>query len=112
MKKFDDLTEKQQAAAEQHFLGILLEHVVSGAVRFNDEMNQDDLQARIDMALDHAERNQTPWFGGEYILEVAREDLEGMARCDAEDAIYLETGEVSCRVPEVKEDEDIHPVGC
>jgi hypothetical protein len=35
----------------------------------------------------------TPWFASEYILETCREDLTGMAQCDAEDASYTEPGE-------------------
>jgi len=57
-------------------------------VRFNDALNHDDLQARIDAAGEKANAMQTPWFWGEYIMDTCREDLEGMARCTAEDALY------------------------
>lgn len=33
---------------------------------------------------------QTPWFAHEYIMDVAREDLEAMARTDAAACTYLE----------------------
>ncbi len=111
MKSFDALTQKQQAKAIQKCLERLVEGILEGFVRFNDEMNGDGLQAAIDAAIAEAGRLQTPWFAGEIILHKARfkpmdghvtdedglwpvrEALEGMARCRAEDALYAEPGE-------------------
>lgn len=93
MKTFDQLTPAQQAKAEIKCLENLLEAICEGAIRFNDKLNRDDLQARIDAAADKAEKMHTPWFVGEYILDTCRADLEGMARCDAEDALYSAPGE-------------------
>jgi hypothetical protein len=93
MKTFEQLTPEQQAKAVEKCLANLLEAICEGAIRFNDEANQDDLQKRIDAAFAKAEKMRTPWFAHEYILDTCREDLEGMARCDAEDALYSEPGE-------------------
>ncbi len=50
MKKFEELNEAQQQKAVEHFTSRLLEAICEGAIRFNDALNQDDLQARIDAA--------------------------------------------------------------
>ena len=93
MKTYDQLTGTEQAAAQNKCLCNLLAAVTEGAIRFSDAKNHDNLQARIDAAQEKAEQMRTPWFAHEYILDTCREDLEGMARCDAEDALYLEPGE-------------------
>ena len=93
MKTFEQLTEVEQSKAVEKCLCAILEDVVSGAIRFNDSLNKDTLQSRIDSAQEKAEKMQTPWFAHEYILDTCREDLEGMARCDAEDALYSTPGE-------------------
>jgi hypothetical protein len=110
VKHWNDLTPEQQQAAVDKVLVQDLEAVVSGAVRFNDELNGDNLQATIDEALQEAEANRTPWFAHEYVMEArfkpmdghiteddglwpVREYLEGMARCTAEDALYSEDNE-------------------
>lgn len=95
MRTYDQLSAEQQQAARNQALDELLEAVISGAIRFNDEANHDDLQARIDRALERADEMRTPWFASSYLLddERVREDLEGMARVDAEDAYYPEPHE-------------------
>lgn len=93
MKSFGQLTEKQQGKALEVALNELLDAVCAGAIRFDDGLNSDDLQARIDAAIAKAEEMQTPWFAGEYVMDTCREDLESMARADAEDALYPESKE-------------------
>lgn len=66
----------------------LLEAILEGGIRFDDKMNHDDLQKRIDKACERANAMQTPWFAHEYILDTCREDLESFARADAEDSLY------------------------
>lgn len=89
--KFEQLDEVAQGEAVDLFYGRLVEAVAEGAVRFSDELNGDDLQARIDEAARDMERMQTPWFLAERLSEdeTVRESLRGMARCDAEDALYI-----------------------
>ena len=100
MKTFDELNEKQQASAINTSLSSLLETILESAIRFNDEANHDNLQARIDAACQKAEAMKTPWFAHEYILDTCLEDLEGMARCQAEDTIYY-SDQMVTREPEV-----------
>jgi hypothetical protein len=94
VKTYDELTEAQQELARSKALDSLLEAVLEG-LRFSDELNGDDLQARIDAAGQKADDMRTPWFAAEYIMddESAAEELRGMAECDAEDALYSERGE-------------------
>ena len=93
MRKFDQLTPAQQEKAAAHELTLLLTEIVQGAIRFNDKLNGDDLQARIDKALAQADKMKTPWFAHEYVMEACKEDLEGLARSKAEDALYPEPEE-------------------
>lgn len=93
MKTFDQLTDTQRAAALAKATNDLLTAITEGAIRFNDTLNHDDLQARIDAAFAKADQMQTPWFAAEYIMDTCRDDIEGMAQCDAEDSLYAEEGE-------------------
>lgn len=93
MKTFEQLTPEQQTAAVDKCTVDLLTAIVEGAIRFNDALNHDDLQKRIDAAAKEAGRMQTPWFTHEYIMDTCREEIRGMAQCDAEDALYSEKGE-------------------
>lgn len=92
-KTFSQLTPDQQKKAIDKCLTQLLTDILENGMRFNDQLNHDDLQARIDAAIAQAERLHTPWFAAECILETCREDLEAMARPEAEDAIYPESHE-------------------
>lgn len=96
MRRYNDLNKKEKEKAFQKALASLLEAVVTGTISFNDALNHDDLQARIDRAIEKAEQMQTPWFAHEYIMddEHAKNELEAMARVDAEDAYYPEAGEI------------------
>jgi len=93
MKRFEQLSETQQKKAINESLTRLLEAICEGGIRFNDKLNHDDLQARIDAAFTKAESMQTPWFVHEYLLDTCREELEGIAQCQAEDAIYSTSDE-------------------
>ncbi len=90
MKTYEQLTDIQKQSAVNYYLGFLLERIIGGSVRFNDKLNEDDLQARIDKAREKAEGMRTPWFAHEYILDTCREDLASMAQCEAEDSLYSE----------------------
>jgi hypothetical protein len=93
MKSFEQLTDTEKVAAIQRATNKLLDAICEGSVRFNDALNGDNLQARIDSAIAAANAMQTPWFASEYVMDACRDDIESMARCDAEDALYAEPGE-------------------
>ncbi len=88
MKNFNELTELEQKQAVAFFTNRLLNWILDGAIRFNDDLNGDNLQKRIDRAIKRSEEMQTPWFAKEYILDTCRDDIESMARCEAEDVEY------------------------
>lgn len=77
MKYFDDLTPEQQEKAIEIEAAKLLQAIVEGAIRFNDELNEDGLQAAIDKAVAEAEVMQTPWFAAEYIHDAQYKPCEG-----------------------------------
>jgi len=88
MRTYDELSKADQESAHDKALSRLLTAICEGAIRFNDELNGDDLQARIDAAFEKAEAMRTPWFAHEYVMETCDEELRSMALCDAEDAVY------------------------
>ncbi len=98
MRKFDELTTEDRRKAIEGRLENLCGRLAEGAIRFNDELNGDDLQARIDAQLAKAEALQTPWFAAAMIREELEDDLIGMARIEAEEAIYLDKGELAIRL--------------
>ena len=86
-------TEEQKAKAIERETNSLLEAICSGEIRFNDRLNKDKLQARINTAFEKAESMRTPWFASEYIMDTCKDDIVGMATCSAEDALYAEQDE-------------------
>ena len=105
MRTFEQLSEPEQGAAVDHCLALLLQEIIEGALRLNDDLNGDGLQAAIDAAIVKAGDMQTSWFAGEYIMEAryfpgkghdteddglwpVAETLRSMAQCDAEDTSY------------------------
>lgn len=110
MKTFEQLTYTEKESARARATDSLLGAIIEGRVRFNDRENKDGFQAAIDAAIEDAEKMQTPWFAGEYIMGArfkpcrghiretdglwpVREWLQSMAWNDAEDALYPEPGE-------------------
>lgn len=89
VRTFEQLNEAEQEKAVDLAYNTFLSLVVRGAIRFSDEKNGDDIQARIDAAFAKAEAMRTPWFTTEYVHEAAGDDLRGFAQCDAEDALYV-----------------------
>ena len=93
MKRFDELDSTTQEWALARALDDvlrMLKAILDEGLRFNDQANGDDLQARIDAAIDRADELQTPWFAAGCILDdaVVKDALESMARADAEEALY------------------------
>lgn len=93
MRRFSRLTKAEKEAAVNQAASDLLGAILEGAVRFNDSLSGDDLQARIDAACAKAEAMRTPWFAHEYIMDTCRDEIMGMAQCDAEDAMYPDKAE-------------------
>lgn len=98
MRTYSELNETERATAVERAMGRLLAAICEGALRFNDELNGEDLQSRIDAGLARAEELRTPWFASEYVLDAARDELEAMARSDAEDCLYLDPDEMAVRL--------------
>jgi hypothetical protein len=94
LKQYKDLSKKDKNQAVKYFFDQLLSAVCDG-MRFDDKLNNDDLQARIDKAMLKADKMQTPWFAHEYIQDDKKivEALKSMAVCNAEDILYSD-GEV------------------
>lgn len=90
MKTYEQLTEPQKKLALEKATELLLDDIVSGAMCFDDKKNGGNLQERIDKALGKSEAMQTPWFASEYIIEAAKDEVEGMAHAIAEMAKYPE----------------------
>jgi len=93
MRKYDQLSKEEQDRAQDLALSNLLEAITSSEIRFDDKLNKDDLQARIDKAGQKAEDMFTPWFASEYIMDTCKEDLTAMSTVDAEDSLYPDTDE-------------------
>ena len=93
MKTYEQLSTEEKDKARRIALEGWLTAIVEGAVRFDDKLNGDDLQARIDAACDKAGDMQTPWFAHEYIMETCADDLTALAEADVQDALYPDPDE-------------------
>jgi len=93
MRQFDELNQTEQADVVDREMVSLLETITEGAIRFNDGLNGDDLQARIDTAQARAEEMRTPWFAHECILDTCREDIEALARGSLQDCLFASPDE-------------------
>lgn len=95
MKTYDQLCETEKQRAYDKVNNQLVEDIVSGQMRFNDKLNHDDLQKRIDKAIAKAEKMQTPWFAAEYLFDdpIVTELIDAMVRAQVEEALYPEPNE-------------------
>ena len=115
MRRYNDLTPDEQQQALQHSMDKELELIAGGFVRFNDELNGNNVQATIDAAIEKARANQTPWFAHEYVWEarynpgeghITEDDglwpvskfIESLAICVVEDAWYPDPDEMVIRL--------------
>lgn len=94
MKTFKQLSKTEKVQAVNYAVNHILTNIIEHGVRFDDKKNNDDLQQRIDKAFEKAEKMQTPWFAHEYIMDTCKADIESMAACQAEDALYSENEHV------------------
>lgn len=93
---FSDLNEKQKEYVFNRSKTELLEKIISGELRFNDMLNGDDLQKKIDVAIGKAEKMSTPWFAGEYIVDSVGQEIDSMVRSKIECDLYY--SELQCSV--------------
>jgi hypothetical protein len=89
MRKFKQLNKDEQTKAIEICANNILESILNG-MSFNDELNKDGLQCRIDAAILKSEEMKTPWFVSEYIMDTCGDDIMGMAECDANDSLYID----------------------
>ena len=88
MKRYRQLTTEQKTKAVEKCLVNLLEAILEGV-----KMLDDDLQSKIDEAVEKAEQMQTPWFALEYIMDTCAEELGVIALDEAKQCLYAQPGE-------------------
>jgi len=101
MKTYEQLSPEQREIATNNQITKILESILEGSLRFDDDVNGDTLQADIDAAIQEVEDCQTPWFAGECILEneETAKILREMAYSQAQNCIYAEPHESIEREP-------------
>src|SRR3990170_4042102 len=62
MRTYEQLSPEEKVKAFDKSLDGLLTDIVEGTIRFDDQANGDNLQARIYAAIGKANDMQTPWF--------------------------------------------------
>jgi len=87
MKSYEQLTPEQQTKAQSACLDELLVMVV------NQPGSIPNLRAKIEAAWKKAEKMQTPWFVGEYIMDTCGDRLKKIAGDTAKTSFYPELGE-------------------
>ncbi len=90
---FYELTIPQQNKAIEDAGNELLRDILQG-MRFEEDLNM-----KIESAIEKAEKMQTPWFAHEYIMDTCSEDIKNIARTWAAETKY--TDEVTRRIPKV-----------
>ena len=93
MRQFDELTNDEQDQVVSQEMTSFLTAIIEGAIRFNDGLNGDDLQARIDKAQERAEEMQTPWFAHEYVMDTCKDEIESLARGALQDCLFASPDE-------------------
>ena len=95
MRKFKQLNKIEKTQAVNQAQNEILTLIIEGVIVFNDKLNDDDLQARIDKAATKADANRTPWFLNEIMFEDSyiKDRIKSMALINAEDSLYLENNE-------------------
>lgn len=88
MKRWDQLSESQRARAVEH----QVEQIILVVVETNCACFP-SLEKACKAAAEEAERLQTPWFFGSILYERAKDDIDLLAREDAEAALYAEPDE-------------------
>lgn len=104
MRRYYELTDEEKRTAHRKVVNDLLKHILQHGLHFGE----DELQIAIEEAIDEAEAMQTPWFAGEYIWDATynvgeeehrvRDRLKEIARAEAQEAFYPESGELVVRI--------------
>lgn len=100
MKTFDQLNPEEQQRAVETVLVMIVRAITNKGITFNDEENGTDLQARIEKCFDANRmavlgpqtRTPAPTLP-DRILSACGQELIGMAKGEAAQAIYTEPGE-------------------
>jgi len=89
MKRFDELTKKQQKSAIDYALYTLAQSLAMGLISMEDT----DLQSRINAAMDSCDK-----LFAEAIRDACYKDLLPIAKDEARRIIYLDTNEYSVHI--------------
>ena len=87
MKTFEQLDPNLQKKAVEKRLNQLLKWAAEG-------FPFEGIKKKIEEAWKKADRMQTPWFIGEYIMDTCGDYLREHALADAKDALFPEPGEL------------------
>ncbi len=91
MKTYLKLSKKEKDLAQEAALLKLLNGIVEGCISF--EHNK-PLHKKVLAAHSEAQRMQTPWFTGEYLMDTCATELRRIALIDAKRAYYREPGDL------------------
>ena len=96
MLTYRQLTDDDRFLAHERFITELLESIQNGNVSFGDRENGSDIQERINKHAAKATKLKTPWFLSDMIQDDAelKEMLMQIAVAEAQEALYLEPGEI------------------
>lgn len=98
MRTWNQLNSDEQQRAVNKALRTLITDITRGVIRFNDQLNNDNLQSKIDIAIKNATDNQTPWFAEEFVYEAVGDELKPIANCNAEYSFYPSPNEQIIRI--------------
>lgn len=88
MKTYAQLTKAQREVAVERSLNEFLVSVCEGSIELEGSLGE-----MVDKAVAKADRNMTPWFVGEFIMETCGEDFKAIAKSLAKERLYAEEGD-------------------
>lgn len=87
-REYSDLYALEQEAAVNHFMQEALQFACEMPEWYRLEHHDNDLYNKILKAHKKADKNQTPWFLGEFVMESCGDKLRAIALTNAESALY------------------------
>ena len=87
MRTWNDLSEEEKTRAVAKIISEDLSMLVQGAIAMP---NPDD-QKKFEKACEDADKAYTPWFVGEFIMEVVGSNITLIAEAEAKEALYPES---------------------